>query len=87
MAQELSEQQMKLLLDIQSRLIRIEEYLTSNGTRLKIDTKFERKGNFKESKKKAIIDCLKACGGDKQMTCRTMGISRSTLWRVLKEAI
>lgn len=78
----MSEQE-KLLLDIQSRLIRLEEILT--GSRVRINPKFERKGNFKESKYQAMIDVLNACGGNKALACRTLGVSRATLWRALKE--
>jgi len=78
----MSEQE-KLLLDIQNRLIRLEEILT--GSRVRINPKFERRGNFKELKNKAIIDGLNACGGNKTLACKTLGISRSTLWRILKE--
>lgn len=76
--------QEELLLDIRSRLIRLEEILT--GARVRINPKFERMGNFKASKNKAMIDALNACGGNKTLACQTLGVSRATLYRALKEA-
>lgn len=75
----------ELLEDVQCRLARVEEILSSSETKIKISPKLERIGNFKLSKIQAIKEAYKECGGNQALTCRQLGISRSTLYRALKE--
>lgn len=75
----------ELLLDIQRRLMRIEEMLTGPCVKVKVNPKFVRKGDFRESKRQAIREAVEACGGNKTMACYSLGISRATLYRALKE--